>query len=77
MGALIHPFSGDRYVRNDDGTITVTSVKRGTVGVFQRNGKWVSGELREADAQVCGWMGGPRLLNHRLADTAAAAKASA
>lgn len=75
MGALIHPFSKARYERNDDGTIKVTATD-GRVGVFQRNGKWVSGELREADAQVCGWVGGPRLLNHRLTDTAAAAKSN-
>lgn len=65
MGGITHPFTGARYVRNEDGTLTVTSAS-GKSGIFQRNGKWISGELRECDAQVCGWVGGPRVGNHRL-----------
>ncbi len=65
MGAIVHPFTKARYERNDDGTVTVTS-SGGSSGVFERRGKWISGELRECDAQVCGWVGGPRVGNHRL-----------
>ena len=66
MHGLKHPFSGALYERHDDGHIVVTAAD-GRRGVFLRSGKWVSGDLRECDAQVCNWVGGPRMANHRLA----------
>ena len=65
MAGLRHPFTGATYAHRDDGTILVTATD-GRTGIFQRNGKWVSGALRECDAQLCGWVGGPRVGNHRL-----------
>ena len=29
--------------------------------VFDHDGNWVSGELREADPNLCGWLAGPQL----------------
>ena len=65
MAGLRHPFTGASYARQDDGTILVT-LPDGSQGTFQRNGKWISGAVRECDAQLCGWVGGPRVGNHRL-----------
>jgi hypothetical protein len=63
---LTHPFTGAVYENDGAGNIRVTT-KDGRSGVFQVNGKWISGELRECDAQVCNWVGGPRATHHRLA----------
>ena len=66
MGGIRHPFTGARYEPGDDGIITVTAGD-GRRGRFRRNGQWISGDLRECDAQLCGWVGGPRVGHHRLA----------
>jgi hypothetical protein len=29
-------------------------------GVFDFEGRWISGELREADPHLCLWLGGPQ-----------------
>ena len=75
MAGLRHPFTGATYSRMDDGHILVTNAD-GRTGVFQRNGKWISGEVRECDAQLCGWVGGPRVGNHRLTPAVNAATSS-
>ncbi len=62
---LKHPFTGAIYEKDGAGNIKVTSAK-GITGIFGVDGHWISGELRECDAQVCGWVGGPRVGNHRL-----------
>jgi hypothetical protein len=48
--------SGALYDLNDDGTITVS--KDGQAGQFDGRGKWLSGAIRTADPQLCGWMAG-------------------
>ena len=35
-------------------------------GTFRRDGSWLEGELRECDPQLCGWVGGPQIENHRV-----------
>ena len=35
-------------------------------GLFEPDGRWISGELEEADPQLCGWVAGPIFGNHRL-----------
>jgi hypothetical protein len=64
MHGLRHPFSGALYEPLDDGKVLVSL--DGTSGVFARNGRWISGDLREADAHLCGWVGGPKVTHHRL-----------
>jgi hypothetical protein len=64
-----HPFSKALYELDDDGNIRVTQGDR--VGVFTIRGKWISGELRECDPQLCGWVGGPQIANHRLSKQSA------
>lgn len=63
-----HPFSGALYERHGDGQIKVTDNERS--GVFTDQGQWVEGELRECDPQLCGWVAGPQVANHRMSEAA-------
>lgn len=65
MNGIVHPFTKALYERDSDGNIRVTD--DGRVGTFTVKGKWISGELKECDPQLCGWIGGPQVANHRLA----------
>ena len=56
MRQIRHPMSGALYDLNEDGTVTVT--KDGQEGNFDARGRWLSGALRTADPQLCGWMAG-------------------
>ena len=64
---LRHPFGGALYERHRDGQIKVTDGER--EGVFTDEGEWVSGELRECDPQLCGWVAGPQVANHRMSES--------
>jgi hypothetical protein len=64
MNGLVHPFTKALYEQTGDGRIRVTLGDRS--GVFERSGKWVEGGLRECDAQLCNWVGGPQVANHRV-----------
>ena len=53
--ALTHPFDPDsRYELMEDGNIRVSNGSR--EGIFTAGGVHVSGEIREADPQVCVWV---------------------
>ena len=56
---LRHPLSGALYTLREDGRVQVEL--EGRVGVFQADGRWHSGELRQADLHMLGWVGGPQL----------------
>ena len=62
MRTIQHPLSGALYDLTADGSIQVTS-KSGDVGIFDRDGRWQSGDLRQADPHLCVWIGGRELLN--------------
>ena len=49
---LKHPITRADYARNDDGTVTVAG-RSGGGGTFDRKGRWLSGDLRIADAMMC------------------------
>jgi hypothetical protein len=49
-----HPLSGAVYELDDDGHIVVT--RNGAAGVFSGNGKWLHGEIRVADPELCRWI---------------------
>ena len=66
MYGIRHPFTGALYEQDDSGGILVTDGDR--TGRFRRDGSWVEGELREADPQLCNWVGGPMLANHRVGE---------
>ena len=65
---LRHPFTQALYEREGDDQIKVTDGDR--YGIFTHKGQWVSGELRECDPQLCGWVGGPQFANHRMSESA-------
>ncbi len=72
MHGIKHPFTGAVYENDGDGNVKVTATD-GRWGLFGIDGHWIEGALRECDPQLCGWVGGPRVANHRVT---AAAKSS-
>ena len=52
--AIKHPFGGALYELQADGTVLITDGDK--QGLFKRDGRWISGELREADPQMCVWI---------------------
>jgi hypothetical protein len=66
MHGIIHPFNKALYEQDGTGNIRVTD-RSGRFGIFGTDGHWISGELRECDPQLCGWVGGPQVANHRIA----------
>ena len=49
-----HPFTGALYVLQADGNVEVTD--GGQRSLFSPEGRWLSGELRECDPQLCVWI---------------------
>ena len=54
MSGLRHPLSGAVYEVTDEGSIRVTTDE--SSGLFDREGVWISGELRASDPQMCNWL---------------------
>ncbi len=65
MRGIIHPFTRALYEQDGAGHIRVTLDDQ--VGIFGTDGRWISGQLKQCDPQLCGWIGGPQVANHRLA----------
>jgi NAD(P)-dependent dehydrogenase (short-subunit alcohol dehydrogenase family) len=57
---LRHPFSRAVYESCEGGLVRVEA-EDGRTGLFHPDGRWHSGELREADPHLLGWVGGPQL----------------
>lgn len=57
MRRIEHALSGATYEWADDdiGPVQVTD-RRGSRGRFDRDGRWVSGDLRTADPELCRWI---------------------
>jgi hypothetical protein len=72
VNGLKHPFGGALYEQDGQGNILVTQGDKS--GLFKGDGRWISGELRQADPQLCNWVAGPMLGNHRLSTRAGTAK---
>jgi hypothetical protein len=64
MNGIVHPFSGALYEQDGAGHVMVSA--DGRSGLFHGDGRWISGEIREADPQLCGWIAGPMFGNHRV-----------
>ncbi len=64
MNGIRHPFTGALYEQDGEGRVAVTSGERS--GLFHSNGRWISGALQIADPQLCGWVAGPMITNHRV-----------
>ena len=69
MLGIRHPFGGSLYERDGEGNILVTT-EDGRSGLFTAEGRNISGELRECDPQMCGWVAGPIMANHRMSESA-------
>lgn len=54
-----HPLSGSVYGIDEDGLVRV--VKGDSYGRFDAIGRWVEGDIRYADPQLCQWIGGSQL----------------
>ena len=52
-----HPISGCIYTVNAEGMVHVLDPATGKFGVFDSNGNWFEGELRDVDLQAAGWVG--------------------
>lgn len=63
MKGIVHPFSKALYEQDGDGNVRVIDGDR--VGFFTTRGRHISGELRECDPQLCGWVGGPQIGSYR------------
>lgn len=59
MRGIKHALTGAVYDLQEDGTIRVA--KDGRAGVFSEHGIWLSGEIRQADPHLCGWIGGRQI----------------
>ena len=55
---LRHPLTRAVYTLQDDGLIQVETTD-GQTGVFDARGRHRSGELKDADPHLLGWIGGP------------------
>jgi len=66
MRGVIHPFSKALYEQDGEGNVRVS--KDGLIGIFAIDGRYLSGEIREADPQLCGWVGGPQVGNQRFSE---------
>jgi hypothetical protein len=64
MNGIRHPFTGALYEPEGGGAVRVSL--DGRTGLFSREGRWMCGELREADPHLCGWVGGRRIASHRM-----------
>ena len=62
MRTIKHPLSGALYDLTADGLIQVVN-RTGDVGLFDKDGRWQSGALRQADPHLCVWIGGRELEN--------------
>jgi len=54
-----HPLSGALYDVRPDGNVDVTL--GGVTGVFDVDGRWVSGDLHRCDPMLTNWLAGPQL----------------
>ncbi len=68
MLGIRHPFTQALYEQDGEGNIIVTDGDR--TGRFTSEGEWIDGELRECDPQLCGWVAGPLMANHRMSESA-------
>ena len=61
-----HGFSGAIYSNAGPNRVKVT-MPDGTSGLFNGNGRWIEGDVFEADPEMCVWVGAERIkTSHRL-----------
>lgn len=57
MKRMRHPVSGALYEVQSDGLVRVEE-SDGRSGLFHKDGRWHSGDLRFADPHLCDYVGG-------------------
>ena len=62
MRSIRHPLSGAVYDLREDGIIHVKG-RDEREGMFDKHGRWLSGDLKHADPHLCLWIGGKELPN--------------
>ena len=65
MKGIVHPFTGTLYEQDGQGNVRLTHTD-GRAAIFTPTGRWVSGDKRESDMHLIGWVGGPQVKHHRL-----------
>ena len=56
MASMYHPFDTEAlYQADEDGNIRIT--RGNSVGVFTAQGIHLSGDIKQADPQLCVWVG--------------------
>ena len=60
MPRKLHRMSGAVYASEEEGVALVT-LPDGRFGRFDDTGRWLSGEVREADPHLCLWVAGRQL----------------
>ncbi len=66
MLGITHPYTGLLYEQDGEGHVIVSDGERS--GLFHIDGRYISGEVKEADPQLCGWVGGPQINKHEFKD---------
>ncbi len=61
MRQIRHALSGAIYEQDGEGNVLVT--KDGRTGTFDKDGRWLGGDIRHADPHLCNWIGGPMLVS--------------
>ena len=65
-GGIKHGFTGAMYRQVEVNRVEVV-MPDGRRGIFDAVGRWIEGELYEADPELCLWVGGARIRHsHRL-----------
>ena len=73
MPSIKHPFDPESlYQVDDEGNIRVSNGNKW--GVFTREGRHLSGDIRQADPQLCVWVGNNPGQENQLRSAAVAAK---
>lgn len=54
---LTDPINKQVYTVTDNGLVEVFDPATGEKGLFESDGRWVSGEIRYANRQLLGWVG--------------------
>ncbi|HUW01668.1 MAG TPA: hypothetical protein VMW08_04910 [Acidimicrobiales bacterium] len=66
MKGIRHPLTKAVYERDGQGGVIVTDGDH--LGTFTADGRWIEGDLRDCDPQLCGWVAGPQIAHHRIVE---------
>lgn len=55
--SMRHPITGLLYAIDPTGLVRVSNSDSESFGLFNSDGVWFDGDLRDIDLQVVGWMG--------------------